>query len=122
LKIAGTSVRIHTRRPAAWHNLLPLDAALLDFLRSRGQLSELTPLESKQKLLAYFQEDSRFERLMEVISTEPPRVRAMVGAIGQEIGQQGRSLEVIRQSLNPVSKFDFGILSNLQYAREWQAK
>lgn len=59
---------------------------------------------------------------MEVIATEPPRVRAMVGAIGQEIGQQEQSLEVIHQSLNPISKFDFGILSNLQYAQEWQAK
>jgi hypothetical protein len=122
LKIAGTSVRIHTRRPAAWHNLLPMDAALLDFLRSRGQLSELTPLETKQKLLTYFQEDSRFKRLMKVIGTEPPRVRAMVGAIGQEIKAHEHSLESIRQSLNPVSKFDFGILSNLQYARKWQAK
>jgi hypothetical protein len=79
-------------------------------------------LETKQKLLAYFHEDGRFERLMQVIATEPPRVRAMVGAIGQEIGQQDRSLELIRQSLNPISRFDFGILSNLQYAREWQAK
>jgi hypothetical protein len=122
LKIAGTSVRIHTRRPAAWHNLLPMDAALLDFLRSRGQLSELTPLETKRKLLTYFQEDSRFKRLMKVIGTEPPRVRAMIGAIGQEIKEHEQSLELIRQSLNPVSKFDFGILSNLQYAREWQAK
>jgi hypothetical protein len=59
---------------------------------------------------------------MKVIGTEPPRVRAMVGAIGQEIKAHEHSLESIRQSLNPVSKFDFGILSNLQYAREWQAK
>jgi hypothetical protein len=99
-----------------------MDAALLDFLRSRGQLSELTPLETKQKLLSYFREDSRFERLMEVIGTEPPRVRGMLGAIGQEIEEHEQSLELIRQSLNPVSKFDFGILSNLQYAQEWQAK
>jgi hypothetical protein len=72
----------------------------VDFLRSRGQLSELTPLETKQKLLAYFQEDSRFKRLMKVIGTEPPRVRAMLGAIGQEIKAHEHSLESIRQSLN----------------------
>jgi hypothetical protein len=71
LKIAGQQVRIHTRRPSAWQNLSPFDAALLDLLRSRGQHSELSPLETKQKLLAYFQEDQRFDRLTEVVKTEP---------------------------------------------------
>jgi hypothetical protein len=122
LKIAGDRVRIHTRRPAIWQNLTPIDAALLDFLRSRGRLSELTPLETKQKLLDFFRGSSRFEELLPVIATEPPRVRAMVGAIGQEIGKNDRVLESLRQSLNPISKFDFGILNNLQYAKEWQAK
>jgi hypothetical protein len=122
LKIAGQQVRIHTRRPSAWQNLSPFDAALLDLLRSRGQHSELSPLETKQKLLAYFQEDQRFDRLTEAIKTEPPRVRAMMGAIGQEIGIDQQDLDLLRQTLNPVSRFDFGIFKCLQYAKEWQAK
>jgi Family of unknown function (DUF6088) len=122
LKIAGQQVRIHTRRPSAWQNLSPFDAALLDLLRSRGQHSELSPLETKQKLLAYFQEDQRFDRLTEVVKTEPSRVRAMVGAIGQEIEIDHENLDLLRQTLNPVSRFDFGILKCLQYAKEWQAK
>jgi hypothetical protein len=122
LKIAGQHVRIHTRRPSAWQNLSPLDAALLDLLRSRGQHSELSPLETKHKLLAYFQEDQRFDRLTEVVKTEPSRVRAMIGAIGQEIGIDHENLDLLRQSLNPVSRFDFGLLKCLQYAKKWQAK
>jgi hypothetical protein len=122
LKIAGLGVRIHTHRPGAWQNLSPIDAALLDFLRCRGQHSELSPLETKRKLLTYFQQEQHFDRLTIVAKTEPSRVRAIMGAIGQEIGSYKQSLEMLRHSLNPVSKFDFGILKCLQYSKEWQAK
>ena len=31
-------------------------------------------------------------------------------------------LDRLRRSLNPLSRFDFGQLRNLRYAKEWQAK
>jgi len=113
---------VHTRRPAAWRTLSEADAALLDFLRNRGALSELSPKETVAKLLQYFREPGRFDRLLRVAVSEPPRVRAMLGAIGQQIGQPENSLAELRQSLNPLSRFDFGILAALAYARRWQAK
>ena len=64
-----------------------MDAALLDFLRNRGESSELPPEETVEKLLQYFREPGRFERLLKVAQSEPPRVRAMLGAIGEQIGQ-----------------------------------
>ena len=63
-----------------------------------------------------------FERLLEVSRTEPPRVRAVLGAIGEQIGQPESRLSELRESLNPLSRFDFGILAALAYARQWQAK
>jgi hypothetical protein len=45
----------------------------------------------------------------------------MLGAIGQELGKSHQHLEKLRQSLNPISPFDFGILRNLRYAKDWQA-
>ncbi len=75
-----------------------------------------------EKLLGYFRESGRFERLSKVAPTEPPRVRAMLGAIGQQIGQPEAVLAELRESLNPLSRFDFGILAALAYARQWQAK
>lgn len=121
-KILGAYTRLRTRRPSTWDKLSPTDAALLDFLRSRGKLSELSPSETKKRLLKYFKEDNRFERLLEVAEAEPPRVRAILGAIGQEIGKSARKLETLRKSLNPVSRFDFGILQILRYSKDWQAK
>jgi hypothetical protein len=121
-KIVNTPVRIHTRRPPTWDKISSMDAALLDFLRSRGHLSELSPEETKKCLLAYMKEGDCFNRLLAVALAEPPRVRAMLGAIGQELRKRHKILKGLRDSLNPLSKFDFGILDNLKYAKEWQAK
>ena len=74
------------------------------------------------KLLSYFREPGRFERLLKVAPSEPPRVRAMLGAIGQQLGQPESRLSTLRKSLNPLSRFDFGSLAVLEHAREWQAK
>lgn len=120
--LVGKETVIHTRRPAAWRSLSETDAALLDFLRNRGEGSELEPAETIQKLLGYMCEPGRFKRLLEVAPSEPPRVRAMLGAIGQQIGQPKKVLARLRDSLNPLSRFDFGILTALAHAQEWQAK
>jgi hypothetical protein len=118
----GKDALIHTRRPAAWRALSEMDAALLDFLRNRGASSELPPEETVEKLLQYFREPGRFERMLKVAPSEPPRVRAMLGAIGEQIGQPDKFITGLRASLNPLSRFDFGILAALAHARRWQAK
>lgn len=120
--IVGKETVIHTRRPAAWRSLSETDAALLDFLRNRGAASELTPEETVRKLLGYLREPGRFERLVKVAASEPPRVRAMLGAIGQQLGRPMKVLDQLRASINPLSRFDFGTLAALEHAREWQAK
>ena len=51
-----------------------------------------------------------------------PRVRAMLGAIGQELKYAKDLLQQLRTGLNPYSRFEFGKLSTLWYAQEWQAK
>lgn len=120
--IIGRSARVFTRRPDAWRQLSTREAALLDFLRNRGAASELTPEETLQRLLRHFREAETFERLAGVALTEPPRVRAILGAIGQQLGKRQTLLGYLRAGLNPLSRFDFGILSGLRYAFAWQAK
>jgi len=71
-------------RPTAWSQLSPKDAALLEFLRVRGQTSELSPDRTVARLLACVSESGRFEALVKVAHSEPPRVRAMLGAIGEQ--------------------------------------
>jgi len=120
--IVGKGAVIHTRRPESWRDLTEKDAAILDFLRNRGESSELSPEKTVQKLLEYFREPDRFEGMLKVAESEPPRVRAMLGAIGQQLGRPESRLLALRKNLNTLSRFDFGCLAALEHAREWQAK
>jgi hypothetical protein len=121
-KLVGSKTVIHTRRPPAWTGLADEDAALLDFLRQRGRASELAPEQTVQRMISLLSEEGRFDRLLRVAATEPPRVRAMLGAIGQQIGKKPNALEQLRHSLNPLSRFDFGALAGLTFAHQWYAK
>lgn len=118
----GKKTIIHTRRPESWKELSKKDAALLDFLRQGGKDSELSSQETAYKLLKHFREKGQFERLAQIADSEPPRVRAILGAIGQELRRKKSLLAHLKDSLNPLSKFDFGNLVALKYAKEWQAK
>ena len=120
--IDGAPVKIYTRRPEAWAQLSTEDAALLEFLRAGGMTSELCELKTCERLLVLLGEPERFSRLLVVSHTEPPRVRAMLGAIGQELQIDPAILAPIKNSLNPLSRFDFGMFDNLAYAKAWQAK
>jgi hypothetical protein len=120
--IIGQDAIIHTRRPESWKNLSAKDAALLDFLRQGGETSELSQKETVKRLLKHFNEKHQFERLIQVAESEPPRVKALLGAIGQQIGYQKDVLVALKKSLNPLSKFDFKNLITLKYAQQWQAK
>jgi Family of unknown function (DUF6088) len=121
-KLVGSDTMIHTRRPEAWVGLSERDAALLDFLRRAGRTSELSPEETIRRTIMLFSEKGRFERLLRIAASEPPRVRAMIGAIGQQLGKNRGALRRLGNSLNPFSRFDFGLLAGLRHARDWQAR
>jgi hypothetical protein len=121
-KLVGSDTMIHTRRPEAWAGLSERDAALLDLLRRAGRTSELSPEETTRRTIMLLSEKGRFERLLRLAASEPPRVRAMIGAIGQQLGKNRRALRRLRNSLNPFSRFDFGLLAGLRHARDWQAR
>ncbi|MGH7442464.1 MAG: DUF6088 family protein, partial [bacterium] len=121
-KLVGQGTVIHTRRPAAWARLSEPDAAFLDFLRGSGKLSELSPEETVRRAAHFLSEEGRFERLAKAAESEPPRVRALLGALGEQLHKRPRTLERLRASLNPSSRFDFGMLSGLSNARSWQGK
>jgi hypothetical protein len=121
-KLFGNETVIHTRRPEAWTTLSDEDAALLDVLRRGGRSSDMSSEETVARTLALCRELGRFERLLKVARVEPPRVRAILGAIGEAIGKKPETLNRLRRSLNPLSRFDFGLLKALPSARRWQVK
>lgn len=121
-KLLGSDTVVHTGRPEAWQRLTDIDASLLDFLRCAGRTSELSPEETVDRTLELCREKERFGRLLKVAASEPPRVRAMLGAIGEQLGKEPEALRSLRDSLNPVSRFDFGMLHGLARKADWQAK
>lgn len=113
---------VHTRRPASREGLSPEDGALLEFLRERASTSDLSREATVARLRKLLSDRERFARLARAAADEPPRVRAMLGAVGQQVGADPKLLGRLRKSLNPLSRFEFGDLRALRYAREWQAK
>jgi hypothetical protein len=121
-KLLGPDTLIHTRRPEAWSELSTEDAALLDFLRSGGKASELPPQQTVQRTMALLSEKGRYNRLLRVAATEPPRARALIGALGERLGVKRAALDMLRESLNPLSRFEFGLFASLPNATHWQAR
>ena len=119
--------RVVTRRPKSWVALEPLDGALLEVLRDGCIHSELEPRQTALVIRDYLLEDGRLKRIMSVARDEPPRVRAMLGAL-LEHGKRKRPPEVhaairaLRASLNPLSRYGFGQLSLMPGAPQWQAR
>jgi hypothetical protein len=121
-KLVGEETVIHTHRPSAWTRLGREDAALLDFLRRTGDTSELTQQETTRRTLAILATEDCLSRIEAVAPTEPPRVRALLGALAETLKAAPATLELLRNSLNPLSRFDFGGFAGLPTARAWQAK
>ncbi len=113
---------VHTRRPAGRAELSAEDGAILETLRERARSSDLSPERTVGRLLSLLDDESRYLVLAKAAEEEPPRVRAMLGAIGEELGMPARARDRLRESLNPLSRFDFGPLRTLRSAKQWQAK
>lgn len=113
---------VHTRRPHTRYGLSDDDGAFLELLRDRARASDLDVETTIARLVERLRDPADFRRLTEAALTEPPRVRALLGALGQQAGQPEKHLQPLRDSLNPLTRFDFGPLSALPDARRWQAK
>lgn len=109
------------------------DAALLEFLRDRGSRSELEPHATINRIrqvlmhehgaeLARSKPPSRLKALVAVAMTEPPRVRAMLGALLQWCEAPDNLYRHLGDSLNSLSRFEFGLFRALPTAKEWQAR
>lgn len=113
---------VHTGRPVERENLSAEEGAILEVLRQRAESSDLSPDQTANRLLRLLADEDRFKRLARAALAEPPRVRAMLGALGEDLDMPPRLLTQLKRSLNPLSRYEFGRLSSLRHARQWQAK
>src|SRR5580658_2919388 len=78
--------KVRTRRPSSRATLDSSDGALLELLRDRARFSDLSPQQTVKRLTAMLADTKRFSRLASAALSEPPRVRAMLGALGEQAG------------------------------------
>jgi Family of unknown function (DUF6088) len=119
----ASRMTVHTRRPASRSELDMEEAALLELLRDRGRTSDLAPDETIRKVAQRLHDPARYGRLATAASAgEPPRVAAILGALGEAVGAPSDAVGRLRAVLNPLSTFDFGVFGTLPNARDWQAR
>ena len=121
-KLIGDKTVVHTRRPIAWERLSETEVALLEFIRSRGKDSELSSIETIKRLIKLLKKNNHFVNIAKIADSEPPRVRALLGAMGEQIKANPKLIASLYSSLNPLSRFDFGLFIELPNATKWQAK
>ncbi len=119
---AASGMTVHTRRPPTRAPLDTHDGALLEVLRDRGRTSELSAADTIEHITHLLQDAARLRRLATAAVGEPPRVRAILGALSERAGAPSDVTRRLRASLNPISTFDFGIFAALPNARSWQAR
>ena len=112
---------VRTRRPRNRDDLTERESAILELLRDRACTSDLGAEATCARLLDILGDQRSFERLSKAALDEPPRVRAMLGAAGEQLGMDPHLLKQLRASLNPLSRYDFGMLKCLPAAGDWQA-
>jgi hypothetical protein len=98
------------------------EAALLEVLRDIPGLSDLSPDDTIRRLMDVIADKAARGRIMRAAISEPPRVRAMVGALAEEADADDADLMRLRKTLNPTTKFDFGPLTALPTAKGWGAR
>jgi hypothetical protein len=117
--------KVSLRRGSRPNSLPLLEGALLEFIRARGIFAETSANECYCRLERLLKEQLKMERLLdlcEVALGEPPRVRAILGAIVAYAELPKSLWEPLKASLNPLTKFEFGLFSELPNADQWQAK
>lgn len=119
------AARIRLRRSSNPHPLPELEGALLEFIRSRGEAAEMSPEKSLRRIRSLLRDQlqkSRLFKLREAALAEPPRVRAILGALFEFADLPESMWSPLKESLNPLTKFNFNFFCELPNAREWQAK
>lgn len=126
--IKGIRVRVHERPLNQQKGITGAERTVLDALREVDRISAVTAgfvVSRVKTLLGGKQLD--FTRLARFALVEPPRVRALVGAIGEVLLRHGDDESVreedvvrLRESLNPLTSYHvWGLEGALLTATEW---
>jgi len=122
----GISLRVVPRPLHLQKGIRPDERTVLDALRDVNHIPDTTPEDIVLRLKTLFRSRKlNFERLAKFALAEPPRVRALLGAIGEDLKAEGvnvrrEDLEHLRKSLNFLSAYRIpGISTFVDHADSW---
>ncbi|MBX2966205.1 MAG: hypothetical protein KF845_08685 [Cyclobacteriaceae bacterium] len=124
IKIASRSKRININRGSLKADAVKSYAevtennyeilGLLDAFKDVKRIPDSSVVQAVRRLSAILKEldDKQTEILIKYALLYPSRVRALVGGVLQNIGYTGKTLEKLKQSLNPLSSIKLEIKEN----------
>jgi len=123
LACAGSTIRLILRPAAAVRGASADEHAVLDALRDLRWIPDTTPVNVIARVCDLFRSNRiSFARVARFARREPPRVRAVLGAIGSSIVADPNILEELKGSLNPMTHFSLRLSDKLATAREWNIR
>lgn len=122
--VRGIPLRFVSRPLSEQKGIRDEERTVLDSLRDLGKIPDTTPEQTLSRIVHLLKRgELDFERLAKFVLTEPPRVRALLGAIGEEAGVSSAPLTTLRRSLNPISIYRIAGASNaLKNSPSWHIK
>jgi hypothetical protein len=102
----------------------PKERSILEALRRINHISDATPTDVIAAVKrALKSKDIDFEHIARLaVSSEPPRVRALLGAIGESLRIPARILNALHNSLNPTTIFRINLDGSLPTASAWNIR
>lgn len=120
----GVGLRFVNRPLSHQKGILAEERTALDSLRMLERIPDSTSDQTLSRLLGLVRRGKLdFERLARFALAEPPRVRALLGAIGETAGVDVGKLVPLRKSLNPITTYRLaGAVSVLANPTNWNIK
>ena len=111
--VPGVRLRATPRPLAAQKGIRPEERTALDALRDVGRIPDAHPAAVLLRLGDLVRRgDLDYVRLARFASSEPPRVRALLGALGEELRMHNvgkrvptKAIDRLRESMNPLTRF-----------------
>lgn len=120
IQIGKVTARIQRRNLDYLSGASQQDIWILDSIRNLKHVPDSTPEVAITKLMNKLATSNQsMKKLLRFAQGEPPRVRAILGAIAEQMGYQGPETKRLRKSLNPLTKYHLGIASVLPNAMTW---
>jgi hypothetical protein len=96
------------------------ERVILDALRDIRSIPDATVEGTFSRITELFRNHTAsFDRVAVAALKEPPRVRALVGAIGTALGVDNAKLDKLEDSLNKTTHFSLGLSDKIPEVKAW---